>query len=70
MIAILDGRIVGVGRYNSIEDDPTRAEVAFTVADGVQGKGIGTILLFRLTAFARSQGLRGSAHSCSPTTTR
>ena len=59
LIGVLDGRIVGVGRYNAIEGDPTRAEVAFTVADGLQGKGIGTILLFRLTAYARSQGITG-----------
>jgi acetate---CoA ligase (ADP-forming) len=58
-IALIDGRIAGVGRYNAIEDDPTRAEVAFTVTDGLQGRGIGTLLLFRLTAFARTHGITG-----------
>ncbi|MFO7700445.1 MAG: GNAT family N-acetyltransferase, partial [Acidimicrobiia bacterium] len=58
-IAILDGRIVGVGRYNTADDDPDLAEVAFTVADGMQGRGIGTVLLFRLSAYARSRGIAG-----------
>jgi acetyl coenzyme A synthetase (ADP forming)-like protein len=59
LIAVLDGRIVGVGRYNTSEEDPSLAEVAFTVADGMQGMGIGTLLLYRLTAFARSRGISG-----------
>ncbi|MDJ0790401.1 MAG: GNAT family N-acetyltransferase [Acidimicrobiia bacterium] len=59
LVAIVDGRIAGVGRYNAVEGDPSRAEVAFTVADGLQGKGIGTMLLFRLTAFARTRGITG-----------
>ena len=59
LVAVVDGRIAGVGRYNTVEGDPSLAEVAFTVADGVQGKGIGTMLVFRLTAFARSQGITG-----------
>jgi acetate---CoA ligase (ADP-forming) len=58
-IAILDGRIAGVGRYNALDDDPAQAEVAFTVADGLQGMGIGTLLVFRITAFARSHGVTG-----------
>lgn len=59
LVAIYEGRIVGVGRYNTAEDDPNLAEVAFTVADGLQGKGIGSMLLFRLTAFARAHGITG-----------
>jgi acetyl coenzyme A synthetase (ADP forming)-like protein len=58
-VAILDGRIVGVGRYNAVESDPSLAEVAFTVADGMQGRGVGTLLLFRLTAYARTRNIRG-----------
>ncbi|MGI9585988.1 MAG: GNAT family N-acetyltransferase [Acidimicrobiia bacterium] len=62
-IAILDGRIAGVGRYTGYEDDPELAEVAFTVADGLQGRGIGSLLLFRITAYARSHGVsRFRAH--------
>ncbi|MEN8233365.1 MAG: bifunctional GNAT family N-acetyltransferase/acetate--CoA ligase family protein [Actinomycetota bacterium] len=58
-IAIRDGRLVGVGRYNTTEGDPAIAEAAFAVADECQQKGIGTLLLYRLTAYARSQGIEG-----------
>lgn len=56
-VALIEGVIIGVGRYNISEDQPGVAEVAFTVADGMQGKGIGTVLLYRLTAYARAQGI-------------
>ncbi len=49
-VAIREGRLVGVGRYNTMPDDPTIAEAAFAVADECQQKGIGTLLLYRLTA--------------------
>lgn len=58
-VAIHDGDIVAVGRYRALEDDPSIAEVAFTVADGYQGNGIGTHLLFRLTAYARTASITG-----------
>jgi acetate---CoA ligase (ADP-forming) len=53
-------RIIGVGRYFGLGDahEPcTRAEVAFTVADEHQGRGIGTLLLERLAALARDNGI-------------
>lgn len=56
-IAIADGRLIGVGRYNTIESDPKHAEIAFTVADEFQGKGVGTLLLFRVAAYARAMGI-------------
>ncbi len=56
-VAIVDGELVGVGRYNAIESDPTSAEVAFTVADSYQGMGIGTLLVFRISAYARAVGI-------------
>ncbi|MEN8237831.1 MAG: bifunctional GNAT family N-acetyltransferase/acetate--CoA ligase family protein [Actinomycetota bacterium] len=57
-VAIVDGRLIGVGRYNAIEADPTSAEIAFTVADEFQGKGIGTLLVFRVAAYARAVGVQ------------
>lgn len=57
-VAIHDGRLVGVGRYDTNEDDPAVAEVAFAVADAYQGRGIGTALLTRITAYARPEGIR------------
>lgn len=52
--------IIGVGRYFRITEDgqsTTRAEVAFTVADAHQGRGIGTLLLEHLAAIARRHGI-------------
>lgn len=46
-------RIVGVGRYFVDEGDgPTRAEVAFTVDDAYQDRGIGTLLFDHLVEVA------------------
>lgn len=59
LIAIYDGRMVGVARYDIEEDDPERAEVAFSVSDDMQGHGIGTSLLQLITAYARDHGITG-----------
>jgi RimJ/RimL family protein N-acetyltransferase len=48
--------IVGGGRY--IIGQPGRAELAFTVVDAYQGKGIGTMLMRHLLAIAREAGLK------------
>ena len=53
----LGGKMVAVGRYDRMEDDPTVAEVAFVVEDGHQGRGIGTQLLTHLTNYARNNGV-------------
>jgi acyl-CoA hydrolase/GNAT superfamily N-acetyltransferase len=50
--------VVGLGQY-AIAGDSHTAEVAFTVRDDYQNKGIGTELLSYLTFLARSQGLLG-----------
>jgi RimJ/RimL family protein N-acetyltransferase len=52
-----DGGIIGVGRYDRDQLDPESAEVAFAVGDEHQGHGIGTTLLRRLAAHARTQGI-------------
>jgi GNAT superfamily N-acetyltransferase len=51
-----DERFVGVGRYLRGEDR-ARAEVAFTVLDQYQGRGIGTILLHHLGRIAAEGGV-------------
>ncbi len=55
-VAIEEGRLVGVGRYTGKEGSD-EAEVAFTVADEHQGRGIGTVLVFRIAEYARSRGI-------------
>ena len=59
LVALYDGRMVGVARYDAEPDDPTRAEVAFSVTDEMQGHGIGTSLLQLITAYARDHGISG-----------
>jgi hypothetical protein len=51
-------RGVAVGRFVRDADDPARAEVAITVTDDWQHRGLGTILLGRLTDRAREEGVR------------
>jgi RimJ/RimL family protein N-acetyltransferase len=60
LVAIVEegGRptIVGGGRYVVVADG--KAEVAFTIIDSYQGRGIGGHLLRHLALIAKSQGLR------------
>lgn len=49
-------RFIGVGRY-ICGKDPARAEVAFAILDGFQGRGIGTILLQHLARIAAANGV-------------
>ena len=57
LVALLDGELIGVGRYDVDPNEPTSAEVAFAVIDEQQGRGIGTKLLELLTSHARSHGV-------------
>ena len=52
-----DGRGVGVARYVRDADDPHAAEIAVTIVDDWQGRGLGTELLTRLSGRARSEGI-------------
>jgi len=48
--------IIGGGRY--VVGEPGQAEIAFTVVDKYQGRGLGAALLRHLTVIARQTGLR------------
>jgi RimJ/RimL family protein N-acetyltransferase len=52
------GRGVAIGRFVRDHDDPERAEVAITVADDWQGRGLGKIMLSRLVDRAREERIR------------
>ena len=49
-------RIVALANYVRLRD-PASAEVAFTVADAYQGRGIATRLLEQLAALAAARGI-------------
>jgi RimJ/RimL family protein N-acetyltransferase len=52
------GRGVGVARYVRDTGDPHAAEIAVTVVDDWQGRGLGTELLAQLSGRARAEGIR------------
>jgi RimJ/RimL family protein N-acetyltransferase len=52
------GQAVGIARYIRATDDAEAAEVAVTVADHWQRRGLGRALLNRLTYRARREGVR------------
>ena len=54
-VLTLQGRIIAVGRYDSIR--PGEAEVAFLVEDQHQGRGIGQLLLEHLAQAGRERGI-------------
>jgi acetate---CoA ligase (ADP-forming) len=56
LLGSLDGRIVAVANWARLRD-PRAAEVAFTVGDEFQRRGIGTRLLERLAARASEAGI-------------
>jgi len=57
LVAEVARDFVGVARWERNLEDPTRAEVAFTVADDFQGRGLGTLLFRRLATLARARGI-------------
>ena len=50
-------RPVGVGRFVRNNEQPDHSELALTVIDELQGKGIGKVLLYRLIDCARELGV-------------
>jgi acetate---CoA ligase (ADP-forming) len=53
-----DGQVVGHAGFERQPDHPERAEVAMEIADAMQGKGLGTILLGQLTEAANEIGVQ------------
>src|SRR5207248_2523117 len=55
-VAELGDDVVAVARYD-VGRDHTEAEVAFVVEDDQQGRGLASVLLEHLAAYARTQGI-------------
>jgi RimJ/RimL family protein N-acetyltransferase len=53
-----DGRGVGIARYVRDAEDPQAAEIAVTIVDDWQGRGLGAELLAQLAGRARQEGVR------------
>ena len=49
---------MGIARYVRDADEPQAAEIAVTIVDDWQGRGLGTELLSRLSDRARQAGIR------------
>lgn len=64
LVALLGDDVVAVARYDRTHDG--EAEVAFTVQDDQQGRGIATVLLEHLAAVAREHGIRRFTASTLP----
>jgi len=58
LLAVLDGEVVGCGTYERYNAGSRSAEVAFTVADDLHNRGVGTLLLEHLVSLARGRGCR------------
>ncbi|MDQ3664064.1 MAG: GNAT family N-acetyltransferase, partial [Actinomycetota bacterium] len=55
LVVTSGGEIIGLGRYDAVDD--RQAEVSFLVEDAHQGRGLGQLLLEHLAQAARERGL-------------
>jgi RimJ/RimL family protein N-acetyltransferase len=59
LVATLGPDIIGVARYApSMDHEPGMAEAAVVVQDEYQSRGLGTLLLMRLSDYARQHGVK------------
>jgi acyl-CoA synthetase (NDP forming)/predicted N-acetyltransferase YhbS len=57
LLAVLDGQVIGCGSFECGDADRGSAEIALAVADGMHGRGVGTLLLEHLVSVARGRGI-------------
>ena len=55
-VVTLAGKIIGIGRYDRVDDE--QAEVAFLIEDAHQGRGLAQLLLEHLAQAGRERGLQ------------
>jgi GNAT superfamily N-acetyltransferase len=67
VVAEAGGEIAGIARFVALPGDPDTAEVAVTVADPFQGRGIGGLLLDALRSAAERAGLGAFVYLVDPT---
>jgi GNAT superfamily N-acetyltransferase len=67
VVAAVDGECVGIARYLALADEPGVAEVAVTVTDRYQGRGIGRLLVEALRPVAVRAGLTSLVYLVEPT---
>ena len=67
IVAEAGGEIAGIARFVALAGDPDTAEVAVTVADPFQGRGIGGLLLDALRSAAERAGLGAFVYLVDPT---
>jgi acyl-CoA synthetase (NDP forming)/GNAT superfamily N-acetyltransferase len=57
LLALYDGKVVGLASYEVTRDGSRTAEIAFAVADDMHHRGIATLLLEHLVSLARARQL-------------
>src|SRR5450432_2611725 len=58
LLAEIGGQVVAVATFERLDDDPTKAEIAFLVDDFHRGRGVGMLLLEHLATAAVTVGVR------------
>jgi GNAT superfamily N-acetyltransferase len=67
VVATVDGECAGIARWIALADQPGAAEVAVTVTDRYQGRGIGRLLVDALRPAAVRAGLTTLVYLVEPT---
>jgi len=67
LVAQVDGQTAGIARFVALPDQPGAAEVAVTVTDRFQGRGIGGLLVDALRPLADQAGVGSFVYLVDPT---